>query len=101
MRKFISLCFFMLLAIASWSQTTKTISGKITDSKSNPVAGASINLLNTNIGTVSDAKGEFTLNAVPPGRYDMEVTAVGFATKNLVLETENMASLNIQLADAT
>lgn len=41
------------------------VKGKVTDEKNNPVPGAIVVIKNSTIGTVTDAKGEFVLNAEP------------------------------------
>ncbi len=41
-----------------------TISGKITDQKGSPLVGANVLIKNTNIGTITDEKGSFSLQNV-------------------------------------
>ncbi len=56
------------------------IHGRITDSLGNPLAGASVEIKGSHRGTVTDAKGEFTLKEGAPGTL-IEITFTGFARK--------------------
>ena len=47
----------------------QTISGKITGDNARPVPDAFIYLLNTNISTLSDADGNFSLKNISAGTY--------------------------------
>jgi hypothetical protein len=64
MRKFLLLLGVVLLCIQLSAQQ-RTITGKITDEKGNPVPNASIVIKNTSSGTVSKEDGTFSL-FVPP-----------------------------------
>ena len=79
-----------------------TVSGKITDQKLNPVAGASIYLLNTNKFTISDTAGNFSLKNIAPGNYTFSISAVGYATidENIQLPQTGSLAFNFQLTEA-
>ncbi|MEO6187397.1 MAG: SusC/RagA family TonB-linked outer membrane protein [Ginsengibacter sp.] len=58
------------------------IRGKITDQNGNPLAGASINLKGSNIGTSSDAQGNYVID-VPGGNGVLIFTNIGFAAQEM------------------
>lgn len=60
-----------------------TLSGTVTNTRSVPVAGATIYLLNTNRGTATDDKGSFILRHMAAGKYTAQVSAIGYATVNV------------------
>lgn len=62
------------------AQTLRQLDGKITDAQNNPVAGASVRLLNTSHAAVSGTSGEFSFRNLPSGQYTVQVSGVGFAT---------------------
>ncbi len=62
------------------AQETTSLTGKVVDEQSMPVRGASVHLLNTNYGVLTDRDGEFTIQRVYNGKYLVQVTAVGYAT---------------------
>ena len=64
------------------------VSGKITSSEDGaPVIGASIKVVGTNTGTVTDIDGNFSLNA--PAGAKLEITYIGMNSKT-VKATQNM-----------
>jgi iron complex outermembrane recepter protein len=101
----IRLLFSFLMAISVYSamaQKLYTFSGKVTNASSVPLAGTSVYLLNTNRGTASDEQGNFAVENLPPGKYSVQVSAIGYATSNLdiSLGSSSAESINIKLADA-
>jgi hypothetical protein len=98
----IFLTLLLTLNLAAHSQQSGRLSGKITNSRSVPVAASTIHLLNTNQGTVSDEKGSFEFKNLPAGKYILQVSSVGYATIDMDVTIGDKAneSLNIQLTDA-
>jgi hemoglobin/transferrin/lactoferrin receptor protein len=74
-----SLAWLVLPALAQ----TNALSGVVKDSSGEPIAGASISLLNarqvTLVSTQTNAQGQFTLAQVVPGNYELLVKNKGFA----------------------
>ncbi|RYZ94829.1 MAG: carboxypeptidase-like regulatory domain-containing protein, partial [Sphingobacteriaceae bacterium] len=67
--------------IPSFAQFTPIIRGNIVDNVLNePIAFANVVVLNTHpsLSATTDSLGNFTLNAVPIGRYDLQVTCAGY-----------------------
>jgi hypothetical protein len=66
---------------ASAQQVSQTIRGTVTDQSSGaPMPYAAVQLLNTNpaLGTVTDSLGNFFITQVPMGRYDVQVSYLGY-----------------------
>jgi hypothetical protein len=70
--------FFILLFIGSSASAQLKISGRITDTKNNPVPGISISLKNTYDGTTSDSSGNFSFTTSEKGDQVLEATATGY-----------------------
>jgi TonB-linked SusC/RagA family outer membrane protein len=70
------------------------ISGKITDAKNNPVEGASIVVKQSNRGTVTDAKGMFTIQAEP--NAVLVISSTGFSTLEHRVTTETTLNLTLK-----
>lgn len=98
------LFYFLLVIIfnvSAKSQTLITISGKITDSKSNAIGNVSVHLLNTNIATLSNTQGNFSIKNISAGRYILQASAIGYATVNKeITVSNNNEAITIQLAEA-
>jgi len=73
----IILSFFLTITLTSaWSQT---IRGRIRDSKTGePMTGATIILKNTHYTTTVGFDGTFTFRHIPPGKYMLLATNIGY-----------------------
>jgi iron complex outermembrane receptor protein len=101
MKTTLTLFVLLLLCISVKSQTPATLSGTVTDDKSQVIAGASIYLLNTNYHTIADKSGKFSLKNITSGTYTLHISAVGYAAKNQsVAINNNSQAISIQLNDA-
>lgn len=57
------------------------INGTVVDAQTNiPLRDANITIAGTTIGTASDQFGAFTLSKIPPGRYVLKITFIGYDT---------------------
>ncbi|MBI3236058.1 MAG: carboxypeptidase-like regulatory domain-containing protein, partial [Bacteroidetes bacterium] len=82
MRFYLFLFVLLSTAITTYSQnTTQTIKGIVIDKNSlSPLPSATIKLLHTDprIGAISNKSGNFKIDNVPVGRYDIQVSFVGY-----------------------
>ena len=86
---------FMLFSVGIYAQDI-TVRGTVTDPTGEPVIGATIKAQGTNLGTITNANGEFSLQV--PANSQLTVSYVGFAPQTLTAARE----MNIVLAeDAT
>ncbi|MEO8109261.1 MAG: TonB-dependent receptor [Ginsengibacter sp.] len=88
MRKilFFLLLIFLLPGISAVAQ--KTISGKISDAKTEEaIPNASIIVKGTNLGTSSNENGSFSIK-VPDGRSVLVVTSLGYQNKEVTVNGE-------------
>lgn len=89
-----------LSIIQSKAQQLISFNGKIRNSRSVPVAGATVYLLNTNRGTATNEKGEFLIRSLVPGKYNVQVSAIGYATINREVDiTKQGEEITIELED--
>jgi TonB-dependent starch-binding outer membrane protein SusC len=72
------------------------VKGKVTNARGEPLAGASVTIVGTEIGTSADNEGNFVLNNLKAGRYRLQVTAVGYG--NLV---QNITVTDDKVTDVT
>jgi len=78
----------------------KTVTGKVTDSKDgSPVPNASVTIKGTNLGTTTDANGNFRIavenNAV------LVITSVGFGSTEITVGTQTQLSIQLTSAQGT
>lgn len=82
----------LLCCIASISFAQLSLSGRVVDENEKPIAGASVWIEYTTIGTSTDLKGEFSLEKVPEGNNLLRISALDY---NGARETINRSNDNI------
>lgn len=73
---------------------TQTLVEGVVSSDGEEVPGATVQILETEFGTTTDANGKFSFQNVPEGTYDLEVRFIGFKT---LKESINVGSGNLNL----
>ena len=68
------------------------VSGKVTDDQGNPLAGASVKVKGTNIGTTTDANGLFTLKNVNENAA-IEISFVGFQAQTVTAKENGLMNI--------
>ena len=108
-REIMSIFFRMLLMVgfvclnfvANAQDKLGTLSGKITDIKTNEkLEFVSVILQNTNLGSLSDSTGNYKIPNIPLGTYNVAVSFVGYETKivfDVVISTTSTTFLDAQL----
>ncbi|WP_184545827.1 TonB-dependent receptor [Mucilaginibacter sp. FT3.2] len=100
MKKTLALFVLFILFISVKAQTVASLSGTVTDQKSQGIPRATVYLLNTNYHTIADKEGKFSLSNLIPGNYIIHISAVGYASKNQsIVLTGASQFVTIQLKD--
>src|SRR5678815_5079893 len=87
MRKLLFSLLGILFFCAQLLAQNRTVTGKVADDNSQPVVGASVIIKGTRTGTVTDSKGDFTLN-IPSNAKTLVITGVGFVSHELAIGSE-------------
>ena len=77
---FFSFCALLLTAV-SFAQQTATIKGKITHATTENADNVSVILKGTQIGTITNASGEYEIKNLKPGNYTLRISLVGHSSK--------------------
>lgn len=95
----ISLCM-LVMATEIWAVNIN-VKGNIKDRKSKePLIGATIQIVGSNVGAVTDFNGNFELKDVKDGIYDIEIKYVGYQTavrRKVKIENSKVVVLNLEL----
>ncbi|MBP6181072.1 TonB-dependent receptor [Flavobacterium sp.] len=75
------------------------IQGTVTDSKGLVLAGSSIVIEGNNKSSSTDANGDFTINNVANGSYQIVVSYIGFITRKVTVKVPQTSKLSIALQD--
>jgi hypothetical protein len=83
----------VLFAATAFAQTTAKILGSVSDASGAAIVGAKITVKNPALGiertTQTTPAGAYEVDALPPGKYNVQVEMAGFETqlaKDLVLQ---------------
>ncbi|WP_026630041.1 TonB-dependent receptor [Dyadobacter alkalitolerans] len=99
------LLFSLFFITQGFAQTiTSTIRGAVSDLDTrSPLAGATVSLTSPQTGTITDSAGTFRFDNLPPGRYQLMVSYVGYETvriPELLLESGKENVQQVRLAPA-
>ncbi len=97
LRTFCFLLLFQLVFSSVFAQTTVT--GTVKDEKGDALVGATVKVRNTNLGTTTNSKGEFSITANNNATLDISFT--GFQSMSLALNGRNHIDVVLQSSVAT
>ena len=80
---------FLTLFFCSISFAQNSISGSVSDSNNQPIPGANIKVTGQTQGTITDNEGKFSLNSSKKFPYQIEITALGFGSKKVMVASSN------------
>jgi len=94
----------LTLCAAVWAQDTASITGTVIDSSGAAIANAEVTVNNAAQGisrqVTANGSGEYLFAGLPPGSYDMAVTANGFKkyhAKDVILRVAEKARVDVAL----
>ncbi|MDZ7271692.1 MAG: TonB-dependent receptor [candidate division KSB1 bacterium] len=98
----------LLISAAWWSGssagTTGKLSGRVMDKANQPLPAANIVLAGTLLGAATDAQGYYHVLNVPPGRYEVKVSFIGYKTRviqDVVITADRTTTLDVTLEEST
>lgn len=89
-------CFVVLAASAQL-----TITGTVTDEQDQPLAGANVVVDRTFAGVMTKDDGTFTLKNLPPGKYILFFSFLGYQKQEYRLDLTTSIKLHIKLQQTT
>lgn len=92
--------FFALLPLSVFAQknpSTGAVKGRVTTRDNQPAAFVSIIVIGTDRTAISDEGGYFSINKVPSGSRQLEVSLVGYETLRQQVEIAENQTVNIDL----
>ncbi len=95
MRKFLTLFLCVVLTAGQLMAQNKTVTGKVTDEKGNPVANATVVVKGTTSGTTTSNDGSFSL-AVTSTAKVLLISSINFISQDVAIG--NKSTLSITLA---
>ncbi len=98
MKKFTWLTFLLLLGLRglAWAQTT-TVTGKVSDSKSNPLPGVTVLLSGGAVGTSTNSEGVYSIAA--PDAATLVFSFIGFASQSI--KVAGQTTIDVTMTEST
>ena len=91
----------LFLLSVGYIQAQSSISGRVLNASDEPLQGASVRILDTQLGTATDLDGKFRIQGLSEGTYQIEVSYIGYEEQifqQLVQAKENQ-ELTFQLSE--
>lgn len=81
--------------------TTGKVAGRVIDKETKEaLIGVSVIVLGTNFGAATDLEGDYYINNLPPGRYSIVVSSVGFnkvTVENVIVKIDLTTRVDVEL----
>lgn len=105
-KAFLALCLLVSLAAGTaFAGSTGKISGVVRDSKTKePIPGVNIVIEGTKLGAVSNVDGNYVILNVPPGRYNVGASYIGYKryqVKDLEVSIDFTTKLDIAMEEGS
>ena len=77
--------FFLLIGMSTFLIAQEgSVSGRVTDSDTgDPLVGANVIVVGTNLGAATDVNGEYSISRVPAGAHRLNANYIGYASKSM------------------
>ena len=95
MRRYFAIVLFVFIACAVWGQSA-TITGVVRDDKAKePIIGASVLVVGSQGGTITDSDGRFSLN-IPEGKCNLQISMIGYKTQTVDVCNKQDIAITLQ-----
>jgi TonB-linked SusC/RagA family outer membrane protein len=90
-RILVSFCAFLLIGIGTLTAQTRTVQGVVTSEEdAQSVIGASVQVVGTQLGVITDIDGKFSISNVPTSAKTLRISYVGMETIEVPIRTGTM-----------
>jgi len=93
MMKSIFYLLTLMLCNSSLHAQSGAISGTIKNNQNQPLENVNVLIANTAIGTKTNSDGTFVLYNIENGTYTLQISHVGYATKEIIVSQENGSTM--------
>lgn len=104
-KKIFFLLFLLPILIWGNEESKGKITGKVVDETSRePIPGVNVTIIGTNIGTATDLNGNFEINGISFGMYQVKFSSVGYSTvikTDVVVSSAKPTDLMVYLVEST
>lgn len=98
MLKLFAFISILLLFPVTISAQNAAIVGTVTDDEGAPLTGATIQVLDTDRGAITDSDGHFALSDLEPGDYELRISYIGYRAERKQLTANEDESIRLDVA---
>lgn len=98
MRKLVTMLLCLIVALSQGLAQSRTVKGRITDEKNNPVPNASVLLKGTTVGTNTHTDGSFTLNVPASGKI-LVINSLNYVSQEVAIGSKTELAITLQTAN--
>src|SRR6056297_1918275 len=100
-RIFILVTLLLAFSLVIFAGTTGKIRGKVVDAETGePLAGASVMIQGTSLGSYTDSSGTYFILQVPPGTHTVKCNIVGYAAlikENVTVSADSTTTVDFEM----
>jgi len=100
MRKLFYLLVCTLFVVTHAGAQSRSITGRVTDEKNAPVANASVIVKGSNVGTTTNAAGEFTLS-LPANAKTLVVSSLSFEASEVAIGSNSVVNISLKSSETS
>lgn len=100
----LSFALVLFVALSVTAGTTGKIAGRVTDDSGSPLVGATVMVVGTAYGAMTDANGEYFIINLQPGEYAVQASMIGMSAKTaegVMVVVDQTTPMNFSLDPAT
>lgn len=86
-----------LICLSAGGQDNSRLTGTVSNDRQEPLAGASVKVLNTSFSTSTGKDGSFLIENIAPGEYTLRIVAPGYANVTKLVSLPAGGLLDIRL----
>jgi iron complex outermembrane recepter protein len=90
----------MMLNTIAFHASGQVIRGRVTDENGNPLAGTTVSVRNTFLGTYTGSDGSFLLILPKAGLYKVKFSFIGYEAMNLEVNLKDTSKVDIKLVSS-
>ncbi|WP_116770898.1 TonB-dependent receptor [Maribacter litoralis] len=96
MKNFFTVIFLSLFLCAQSQEISSSVSGTVKDNSGKPLPFASVFIEGLKLGVLTDDNGQFTIEKIPLGKYNVIVSFIGYTTQSKAIEIiENSSNIKL------
>jgi TonB-linked SusC/RagA family outer membrane protein len=93
-QQIVLLCIMITSTLPVFSQTSRTITGTVTDEKNQPLPGVSVIITGSAIGAMTNAGGKYALN-IASNSVTLRFSFIGYTSKDVKPGTDNTVNVTL------